>query len=470
LVATGVPSSTLDAPRAHLRRTAVLAVCCAGAFMAFLDTTIVNVAFPDIEATFHAAAGLSALSWVVNGYNVVIAAFLVPAGRLADRLGRRRSFVAGLLLFTAASAGCAAAGSVDVLIALRLVQATGAAILVPTSLALLLSRFAPSHRLAAVSLWSAASALAAGVGPCIGGALVDAFSWRAVFLVNVPIGLATALGAWWLLSEEREAGLLPDLAGSGLLAGALGLMALGIVKGHEWHWTSTATLACLIGSVGLLALVAVRCLRHPEPVLDPRLLTARGGAVGNLGTLLLSVALYAGILNNVLFLTGVWQWSVLSAGLAISPAALLTAGFARPAGRLAERLGVSVVVVPGAIIYAAGTLLLAWGAGRSPSFFTHWLPGATLCGIGMGLALPNLIGSALRGVPQSRLATASGVNAAVRQLGGVLGVALLISILAANSDDALAAHRFGWYLMAGFALAAGTTALLLPRQADAEAV
>src|ERR1039458_7213704 len=345
MAGAGVPLSTLHAPSGQARRTAALTLCAAGAFMAFLDTTIVNVAFPDIERTFHASAGLSTLSWVVNGYNVVLAAFLVPAGRLADRVGHRRSFIAGLLLFAVASEACAQAGSVDVLIALRLVQALGAAILVPTSLALLLPQFAPRQRLSAVALWGAASALAAGIGPSLGGVLVDAFSWRAVFLVYVPIGLATAWGAWRLLAEEREAGPLPDFAGSAPLAAALGLMALGIVKGEEWHWASATTLGCLIGSFALLALVAARCVRHPEPVLDLRVLGSRGAAVGNLGTLLLSVALYATILNNILFLTGVWHWSVLKAGLAISPAALATTATARPAGALAERFGLRVVAV-----------------------------------------------------------------------------------------------------------------------------
>lgn len=448
------------------RSTAAIVVCCAGAFMAFLDTTIVNVAFPDIAKTFHASASLGALSWVINGYNVVIAAFLVPAGRLADRIGRRRSYVAGLVLFAVASEACAEAGSVDVLIALRVLQAAGAAILVPTSLALLLPRFAPEHRLSAVALWGAASAVAAGIGPSLGGLLVDVWSWRAVFLINVPIGLLAAWGAWRLLVEERELGPLPDLLGSVLLAGALGLMALGIVKGQGWGWTSGATLGCLIASIALLALVAARCVRHPAPVLDLGVLNSPGAAVGNIGTLLLSVALYATILNNILFLTGVWRWSVLSAGLALSPAALATAAIARPAGRLAERLGTRVVVVPGAMMYAAGLLLLSHSAGQGPGFLTHWLPGSVLAGIGIGLALPNLIGAALASADDRRLATASGVNAAVRQIGGVLGVALLISILAAHGANELQSHRDGWYLAAGFSVMSGAIALLLPSGAS----
>jgi EmrB/QacA subfamily drug resistance transporter len=454
------PAPGQRVPDGRLRRGALL-VCCAGAFMAFLDTTIVNIAFPDIERTFHASAGLSALSWVVNGYNVVIAALLVPAGRAADRLGRRRAFVTGLLLFTGASAGCAAASSVGMLITLRLVQAAGAAVVVPTSLALLLPQFERSRRLSAVAAWGAASALAAGIGPSLGAVLVQTYSWRAVFLVNIPIGLIGAWGASRVLAEERESGPLPDIPGAGLLCAGIALIALGIVKGNEWGWGSAATLACLIGSVVLLTIVGARCVRHSEPVIDPRLLRVRDAALANLGALLLSIALYAAILNNVLFLTGVWHWSVLRAGLAISPAALITAGVARPAGELAERYGARAIIVPGALLYLVGMLLLSWGAGRSPSFFVHWLPGAAIAGVGMGLALPNLIGAALAGAPEEKLATGSGLNAAARQLGGVLGVALLVSILAASGPHALAAHRYGWDLSAGFALAAAASALTL---------
>ena len=158
--------------------------------------------------------------------------------------------------------------------------------------------------MSAVALWGAASALAAGVGPSLGGVLIDVSSWRVAFLVNIPIGLIAAWGAHRLLKEERERGPLPDLAGGALLAIAFGAMALGIVQGEQWHWTSAATLGCLLGSTALLVLVAARCTRHPEPVIDPQLISSRVGAVGNVGTLLFSIAFYATLLNNVLFLTG----------------------------------------------------------------------------------------------------------------------------------------------------------------------
>jgi EmrB/QacA subfamily drug resistance transporter len=451
-------------------RTLAIALCCLAAFVAFLDTTIVNIAFPQIERAFQASAGLSTLSWVVNGYNVVIAALLVPAGRTADRLGRKRFLILGLLLFGSASGACAAASDPGFLIAMRFLQALGAAVLVPTSLALLLPRFAPDKRLSAVTLWGAASALGAGIGPSLGGALVDVWSWRAVFLVNVPLAALAAALAVRALDEEREPGALPDLFGGVLLAGALGALALGIVKGSEWGWSNARTVGVLVGALALLAIVARRCMSHPEPVIEPRLLGYGTAAPGNVATLLLSVALYATILNNVLFLTTLWHWSVLQAGLAISPAALVTALFARPAGAIAERFGVRRVAIPGTIIYAAGTYAFVWGSGRSPDFLAHWLPGALLTGIGMGLSLPVLVGAVLVGAPLSRLATASGINASVRQVGSVLGVALVVSILASAHGSGgapslagrlLEEHRSAWYVAGDFALSAGVIAALL---------
>jgi len=469
----GLPGGLLPASDSRQSHGAVaVLVCCVAAFVAFLDTTIVNIAFPAIARAFGSRVSLSTLSWVVNGYNVVIAALLVPAGRAADRFGRKRAFIAGLVLFTAASAACAGAQSAPALIAVRVVQAVGAAILVPTSLALLLPRFEPGARLSAVSLWGAASALGAGIGPSLGGALVDAASWRAVFLVNVPLGVVAAMAALKVLPEERERGPLPDLVGAALLTAGLGVLALGIVKGGEWHWDSPATLACLAGALVLIGIVCWRSLRHPEPVIDPRLLGRGLAAAGNVATLLLSVALYATILNNVLFLTGVWGYSVLDAGLAISPAALLTAAVARPAGLLAERHGVRRVAIPGTAIYAAGILLFAGSAGGSPDFVGRWLPGAVLTGVGMGMALPTLVGVVVASSPEPRLATTSGINAAVRQLGGVLGVALVVSILAAAAPGrgaALSAHRSAWYLAIDFALAAAVVALRIPSRARREA-
>src|SRR5262252_7451202 len=215
----------------------VLAVASLGAAVAFVDATIVNIAFPNIARSFPGTS-ISTLSWVLNAYNIVFAAFLMAAARIADLIGRRRVFVFGLELFTVGSLLCAIAPSAGALIAFRVVQALGAAFLVPSALALVLNAFPPVHRSHGVALLSAVGAAAAGLGPSLGGLLVTAAQWRLVFLVNVPIGVAVALAARRLLAESRAPGRgrVPDLQGTLLFAVAIGALVLGAVKGQDWGW------------------------------------------------------------------------------------------------------------------------------------------------------------------------------------------------------------------------------------------
>src|SRR5215217_8125144 len=206
--------------------------------MGFLDVTIVNVAFPDIERDF-AGASQADLSWVLNAYNIVFAALLVPAGRVADLVGRRRMFLIGVTAFVAASVLCGVASSPEGLVAARVLQAAAGAILVPTSLALLLPEFPPERRATAVAIWSATGAVAAALGPSLGGVLVDQLGWRWVFFANVPIGLAALVPARRILRETRDpGGVLPDALGSALIVAGVGALALGIVKGSDWGWDS----------------------------------------------------------------------------------------------------------------------------------------------------------------------------------------------------------------------------------------
>src|SRR2546426_4271199 len=228
------------------RRWKVLIVTAVAVFVSFLDVTIVNVAFPDIERDFAGTAQAD-LSWVLNAYNIVFAALLVPAGRVADLVGRRRMFFVGMLTFVVASMAAGAAPTPELLVAARVLQAAGGAVLVPTSLGLLLPEFPPSKRATATAIWTAAGAVAAAVGPSLGGVLVDAAGWRWVFFVNLPIALVALVPARRVLHEIRdeEAAGLPDLLGSVLLVAGVALLALGIVKGPDWGWGSAGVLASL---------------------------------------------------------------------------------------------------------------------------------------------------------------------------------------------------------------------------------
>src|SRR5918911_1732058 len=236
------------------RRWQVLLVTSVAVFMSFLDVTIVNIAFPDIRASF-VSTSLAGLSWILTAYNIVFAALLVPGGRLADRTGRRRTFMAGLVTFLAAAVAAGLAPTVGILVAARVVQATGAALLVPTSLALLLPEFPLAQRATAAGIWGAMGAVAAALGPSLGGALVDAAGWRWVFFVNLAIGLPALIPARRLLREarERDPGPLPDGLGVALLVAGVGLLSLGIVKGEDWGWGGGRVLGSLAGGAVLLA-------------------------------------------------------------------------------------------------------------------------------------------------------------------------------------------------------------------------
>jgi EmrB/QacA subfamily drug resistance transporter len=446
------------------RHRATVAVACAGAFVAFLDTTIVNIAFPDISESFS-GSDRGALSWVLDGYFVVIAALLVPAGGLADRFGHKRIFLLGVAGFTAASLLCAIAPTLESLIAFRVLQGVGAALIAPASLAIVLDSFPAEKRSAGVGLWGAAAAAAAATGPTLGGALVELSDWRLVFLVNLPLGAAILLAGRSLPERPIADTRLPDLPGALLLAAGLALVTLGIVEGNDWGWTSVPVLGSFAVAGALLGAMVMRSTRHPRPIVAPELFAHRSFRIGNLGTLFFSAAFFSIVLGNVLFLTSIWGYTVLQAGLATLPGPAMSTVFAAPAGRLADRFGHRAVVVPGALLFAIGVMVLR-SAGPEPDWLGLWLPGSVLTGIGVGLAFPTLGSAAVRDVPVDRFATASAVNAAFRQVGAVLGTALLVAIVGdpgTLAESLLAADRA--YLFAVFAsLASGAVALGLRRR------
>lgn len=436
--------------------------------MAFVDVTIVNIALPDIRASFDDSS-ISSLSWVLNAYNVVFAAFLVPAGRLADLLGRKRFFELGIVLFTAMSVLCAVAPSLDALIAARALQAVGAAIVVPASLGLVLEAFGAGRRAHAVALWATAAAIAAGLGPVLGGVLVELSDWRLVFLVNLPVGIVAVIASKRSLVESRAPGRrsIPDLLGAVILASSLALLTLGIIQGDEWGWTSPAVLGCLGATLILGAWFLRRCTWHASPVLDPQDLRERSFGVANVLTLLASAGFFSYLLANVLFLTSVWGYSVLEAGLALTPGPFVAAAVAAPLGRFLDRHDYRWAVIPGALVWAGGVALLITRLGPTPDFVSEWLPAIVVLGIGAGATLPTLGAAAVAVAPGGRFATATGLNSVARQLGAVLGVALLVAIVGTPApDELLAAFDAGWTLAVGCFLAVAVLAPALGRIAS----
>jgi NTE family protein len=451
--------------------TAVLLVAAFGAFLAFLDSTIVNIAFPAIQRYFH--SDLGSLSWVLNAYNIAFAALLVAGGRLADLLGRKRMFIYGVLFFTAASGLCAVAGTVGQLVAFRVLQGIGAALLVPASLALVVEGFGAARRAHGVGLWGAAAALASGLGPPIGGALVQA-SWRWVFLVNLPLGILAVVVGRRGLVESRASGRrrMPDLRGAALLAVALGFVTLALVKGPDWGWASAADIGSLVAGTVAMAGFVVSSRYHSVPLVEPAFLRIRSFVAGNILTLVASAGFYAYLLTHVLFLNYIWGYPLLSAGLAIAPAALVAAVVAPLLGRVADRRGYRMIVVAGALIWFGSQLWYLERVGSTPDFLGAWLPGQVLQGIGAGATLPVLGSAAVAGLAAgSSYVTASAVVSGARQLGAVIGIALLVAVIGPPARGALEESlRRGWVLAAicFAAVAIGGVLLGRARHVDAE--
>jgi EmrB/QacA subfamily drug resistance transporter len=446
------------------REWQVLLVTTVAVFMAFLDVTIVNVAFPSISADFPEAS-LTELSWVLNAYNIVFAAALVPAGRLADRIGQRRLFFGGLWLFLAGSVLCGLAPDPTLLIAARVVQAVGAAALIPTSLALVLPEFPPERRAVATSVWAAAGAVAAAAGPALGGVLVELGDWRWAFFVNVVVALGL-LPARRLLVDRADPANAdpPDVLGAILLAGAVGAVALGITKAPDWGWTDERVLAAWAAGGLALVGIAARARRHPAPILEPALLRIRSFAVGNGAMLLLSVGFYALLLANVLFLTQVWGYTVLQAGFGVTAGPLAATFAAVVGGKLTERRGPRVVLVPATFAAAAGCLLYRALPGAEPAYVTHWLPVQIVSGAAFGMAFAALATATVMDLPPNRLATGTALSSCARQIGAVLGIAVLVAVLGTPAPaEALARFDEAWALMAAALALSALVATRLPR-------
>jgi len=461
------PSATAappDATPSARQVTAVVGVLSLAVFMSSLDLFIVNLAFPYI-AREYAGTSLSSLSWVLNGYTIVFAAVLVPAGRWADRVGRRRLFIAGLAVFGAGSLLCGLAPGVAALIAARVIQAIGAGLMVPASLSLLLAAVPAPARARAIGTWSALGALGAALGPVIGGALVQ-LSWRWVFWINLPVALVTILLARRVVPESKDDHVAgrPDLVGAALLAAAVGLIALALVKAPDWGWGSARFIGLLLASLACGAGMVARSRRHHSPVIELGLLRSRTFSGTFAASILYYAAFGAFVLNAVEFLTGVWHYSAVQAGLAIAPGPLMVLPFARVvAPRLAARLGgPGRVAVIGCAVNAGAQLLWLAQIQVEPAYLTHLLPAQLLGGAGVGLAIPSLLGAGSASLPPAHFGTGSGILNMARQVGTVLGVASLVAILSrVVPGDPLAAYRHGLVLIIAFFAASGVVSAVL---------
>lgn len=399
-------------------------------FLVSIDSTVLFAAFGALRSGFPQSTAAD-LSWVLNAYTVVYAALLVPAGRFADALGRKRVFQVGLLLFLAASAACGAAPSVGFLVAARVLQAVGAALLTPASLALVLGAFPANRRAVAVSLWGAVGGLAAALGPSIGAAIVDALGWRWAFYLNLPLGLV----AWWRgrsrLTEWRDAkgDASLDGVGIGLLIAAVGALAYGIVEADVLGWRSPTVLVASAGGLLLLAVFVTWARRRPNPAVDLSLFADRTYRYVNLATLAFGIAFSMMFFAMFFFLMQVWHYTLPQAGLAVSPGPSLVVPVAMVAGRFAARVGHRPLLALGSLLYACGGLWLYLRVGTTPDYLGVWLPGLLMTGTAVGMVLPSLSGAAVARLAPARFGVGSAVNQAVRQMGSVLGVAATVAFV-----------------------------------------
>lgn len=442
------------------RRWKVLMVVVVGVFMAGLDVFIVNIAFPQIHTDFPDTS-LASLSWILNAYTIVFAAFLIVAGRWSDGFGRRRAFLLGVSLFVAASAACAAAPSIPFLVGARAVQGLGAALLMPASLGLLLPEFPPEQRHIAIGAWAAVGGIAAAAGPPLGGLLVQA-GWRWVFIVNVPVGIAGLIAGRRVLREIRHPdSARPDVLGAVLLTAGVALLTVAIVQGGSWGWASASIVSLLALSSVSIGLLARRILTHPAPIVEPGLLAVRAFSAATLGSLLFFAGFAGMLLASVLFLTGIWHEPILTAGLMISPGPAMAALTAIPGARLGARFGPGRVGALGTVLFALGGVWWLGHLGSEPAYASEFLPGMLIGGVGVGLVIPSLTGAVAATLPPARLATGIAVQTTGRQLGSALGFAILIAVL--GTPHSAADFDGGWRFMLAASLLAGVALLTVGR-------
>jgi len=465
---------------------AVLIVVAVAQFMVILDASVVNVALPTIKVDL----GFSEqnLSWILNAYTLVFGGFLLLGGRLADRLGRRRLFVTGIALFATASLICGVSQSEGMLLVARALQGLGGALVSPAALSIILTTFAEgSARNRALAVWGAISGAGGAVGLLLGGAIVEALSWRWVFFINVPIGAVVLVLAPRIVPESRA----KATAGTGYDAGGAATITLGtmalvftLIKGNDWGWTSGRTLAGFAASVLLLFTFVVIERRHEDPLIPLRIFTNRSVAASNATLLVVVAALFGMFFFCTLYLQQVLGYNALKTGIAYLPLSLSLILASGLASKLVDRFTPKPILVAGLLVATGGYALLAGVTGHG-DYSSHVLPAMLILGLGFGLVFVPLTIAATTGVAAGDSGLASGLVNTTQQVGGSLGLAILSSVSISRVSDALdggsslpgaLTHGFTGAFTVGAALCAAGVVLAMtllpgrPRKAEDEQV
>jgi EmrB/QacA subfamily drug resistance transporter len=405
------------------RRWWTLGAMCFALFMIMLDNTVVNVALPSIERDL--GASLSSLEWTINGYTLAFAVLLATGGRLGDIFGRRLTFLIGVTLFTIASATAGLAPDTTSLVASRVLQGMGGALMMPATLSIVTNAFPPAERGKAIGTWAGVSALALAIGPVLGGLLTEDVTWRAIFYINVPVGVGAVVATLFAVRESRDetVGREVDYAGVATLTVALTALVLALIEGNSWGWGSTSITALLVGSAVMLAAFVLVELRVKAPMVEFRLFASRNFVGSNLIALIVTFAMLAQFFFLALYMQNILGYSPLQAGVRFLPATLMIVAIAPLAGRLTDRIGARIPIAVGLSLVSAALLWLT-RVDVSTTYGDLW-PSFVLMGIGMALVMSPMSTAAMNAVADAKAGIASGILSMNRMIGGTLGVAVI---------------------------------------------
>ena len=443
----GAPEVARDRPDDAIPRSAWLALSITTLvfFLVVVDVSAVNVAFPSIGDDLQTSR--STLSWIISAYNIVVATGLLPAGRLADSIGRRRVFLPGVAIFLAGSLASGLAPSVGTLIAARVLQAVGGSIISASSIAVVLPEFPFHRRGTVIGIAGATAALGGVAGPALGSILIDAFSWRAIFLINVPICLLILVLGPRLLRESSnpDATGRIDLLGVPLGTVAVALIMVGVVQSESWGLTDPRSIALVVVGLALLPVLVWRSARHPEPLLDLDLFEVKSFSATAVGVAIYSAAFTSGFLVNSLLLQDLWDQSITATGAALVFSPVLAAIGSPLAGSLADRIGHRWILGVGSALCGVANLGYLFLLGAEPTVFSRFVPLSLLVGVGIGLSISSWSSAGLSDVAPARFGVANATIRTIQQAAFALGVSVVITLLATGGERGeLTGFRWAW--------------------------
>lgn len=455
--AANAPGTT--APNTEVPREAWLALSITTlvVFFVVIDISAVNVAFPSIREDFDVSQ--TQLSWVVSGYNITVGAFLLMAGRFADSIGRRKVFLPGVALFGVASLLCAIAPSAGWLIAFRLLQGAGGSIVNAASFAVMLPAFPPARRSTAIGIAGAAGGMGSVVGPGLGSFLIDAFSWRAIFMINVPLCLLVLILGPRFLQESKDPNATGriDFAGVAVGTTAVAMVMFSIVQSEAWGVSDPRVIGLFVIGLTLVPILLRRSRTHPEPLINLDLFKFRSFSSATLGTALYSLGFTSGFLTNSLVLQDAWNQPLRTVGLALIIPPAMSAGVSVMTGRVADRYGHRWILGLGSLLCGLAYALYALMLGEEPQVWSLFVPIGCLLGIGVGLTIATWSSAGLSDIPQGNFGVAGATYNTLRQAAYGLGVAVVITLIA-RSGSTMPGFRNAWtwsaicYVLAGIAV------------------